>query len=353
VPALNLAAALTRAEPDVRLMLVGAERGIEAGILPDTGYEYRLLPIQPLYRSRPWRNWRMAAGSPAVLAGLQRAFRDLDPSLVLGTGGYASAPAVAWSLASGRPTALQEQNAMPGMVTRLFARHADQVHLGYPEARKHLRFGRRTRVIDSGNPVRTEPPGESYDWPVARVVLVMGGSQGARGLNERLLAGLGPPGEWPTDVDVVWIAGAANEASVRQRVIEAGWSERIRVEAFIPDLGPQLHQVTLAVCRSGAMTCAELAAAAVPAIFVPLPTAAGDHQMFNARALEDAGAALVRRESEVEGGDVWATVRDLLADEASRERMARRMAARGRPDAADSIATELLRLAREGRSADE
>ena len=133
----------------------------------------------------------------------------------------------------------------------------------------------------------------------------------------------------------------------------SGWQGRIHVVPFIRDLGPQLSHPTVAICRAGAMTCAELAVAGLPAILVPLPSAAEDHQMFNARALERAGAAVVREESEVGGGEVWALVMELLADGARRKRMADCMAARGRPDAADSIATELLRLAGAGRQVDE
>jgi UDP-N-acetylglucosamine--N-acetylmuramyl-(pentapeptide) pyrophosphoryl-undecaprenol N-acetylglucosamine transferase len=349
MPTLNLAAALSRAEPEVHLVLVGAERGIEARIFPDCGYEYRLLPTQPLYRSKPWRNWRVVAGAPAVLSGVRSVFRDLDPSLVVGTGGYASAPAVAWAIATGRRLALQEQNAMPGVVTRLFARYASQVHLGNPEARRHLRFGRRTTVIDSGNPVATELTRQEYDWPSGRIVLVMGGSQGARGLNDRLLAGLGS-GALPDDVTVVWISGPANEEAVAARLHGTAWADRVRLVPYIPDLGSQLRHAKLAICRAGAMTCAELAVAGLPAILVPLPSAAGDHQTFNARALEEAGAAVLRKESEVGGGGVWNLARELLKDEARRKRMAASMAARGRPDAADTIATELLRLAASGRT---
>ncbi len=351
VPALNLAAALTRAEPGVRLMLVGAKRGIEARILPESGYEHRLLPIEPLYRSSPWRNWRMLASAPAVMAGLQRAFADLKPTLVVGTGGYASAPAVAWAIARKRPTALLEQNAMPGMVTRLFSAHVDQVHLGYPEARERLRFGRDTRVLDSGNPVAIALAGDRFDWPSGRVVAVIGGSQGARGLNERLLDGLARSDRLPSDTTVVWVAGPANQDQVVARVAASAWADQIRVVPFIRDLGAQMDRLTLAVCRAGAMTCAELAVAGVPAILVPLPTAAGDHQTFNARALETAGAAVLRKESDVGGGEVWRLVLELLADDTRRKRMADSMAARGRPDAADTIAAELLGLARSGRRA--
>ncbi|MDP2471762.1 MAG: UDP-N-acetylglucosamine--N-acetylmuramyl-(pentapeptide) pyrophosphoryl-undecaprenol N-acetylglucosamine transferase [Candidatus Palauibacterales bacterium] len=353
-PALNLAAALQRAEPDVDLMLVGARRGVEARVLPSSGWPYRLLPMEPLYRTKAWRNWRVLASAPAVFGGLSRAFSDLQPQLIVGTGGYASGPAVAWGVARGLATAIQEQNAMPGLATRALASHVDQIHLGNPEARKRIRPGRGTAVFELGNPVAVGPPAQQFDWPEGRIVLAFGGSQGARALNDLLLAGLGHVEVWPEDVTVVWVAGPANQELVAGRVLEASRVERIRVVPYIEDLGGQLDRVTLAISRAGAMTCAELAAAGVPSIYVPLPTSAGDHQRFNARAMVEAGAGLLREEGAVSGHEIWHDVLDLLADVPRLGEMAAASRRRGRPDAADRIAAELLRLAaRESEAADD
>jgi len=207
-PALNLAAALRRAAPDAQLMLVGARRGIEASVLPDSGWPYRLLPLEPLYRSRPWR-------------------------------GYASGPAVAWAASRGTRTALQEQNAMPGLVTRVLSSRVDQVHLGYPEARSRIRPGRSTRVFEFGNPVAVGEATHPFDWPRGRVVIAFGGSQGALVLNELLMEGLGTVVDWPADVTVVWISGKAHHDSIAARVLESRWASRVRVVPFIPDLGAQ------------------------------------------------------------------------------------------------------------------
>lgn len=344
MPALNLAAALKRAATDAQIMLLGARRGVESSVLPGSGWPYRLLPLQPLYRSRPWRNWRLLTSAPAVLGGLSRAYSELRPQLVVGTGGYASGPAVAWGVATGVPTAIQEQNAMPGLVTRALARRVDQVHLGYPEARTRIQVGRDTRVFQLGNPVALGPVARPFDWPEGRIILAFGGSQGARALNELLLAGVAGSAGWPDDVTLVWIAGPANHESVLERVRGFPNAARVRVVPFIPDLGGQLERVSLAVCRSGAMTCAELAAAGVPAILVPLPTSAGDHQRFNASAMAAAGAALLREESSVSGLDLWGDVLALLRDDDRLRRMGDASRRRGRPDAADRIAAELIQL---------
>lgn len=359
-PALNLAAALTRAAPEARLLLLGARRGVEARVLPESGWRHRLLPLEPLHRSRPWRNWRLLWTTPSVLRGLRSVFRELDPHLVLGTGGYAAGPAVLWGRLTGRRTAVQEQNAEPGLVTRLLAGRVDQLHLGYPEAAQRLRPGRRTELFSYGNPVdpaigrgpdatgpdaaRTDAARTDFNWPPGRTVLVTGGSQGARGLNDRLLADLEAEAPWPPDVRMVWIAGPAHHPEVAKRAGRLPRADRIRVVPYLEGLGRQLPRVSLAIGRAGAMFVSELSAAGVPAVFVPFPAAAGGHQAANARAVVEAGAAVMREEAELRPGELWSLAVKILTDEERRRRMAAAARARGAPDAADRIAAELLRL---------
>lgn len=350
-PALNLAEALRRANPDVRLLLLGACRGVEAGVFPKAAFPYRLLPMQPLYRSRVWRNWQLLTTGPAVLAGLVRTFRDFKPDLVVGTGGYASGPAVLWGRIVGRKTALQEQNAWPGLVTRALARWVDQLHLGYPEARERLRPGRGTELFCHGNPVASaakvpKEEREDFDWPPGRVVLVVGGSQGARGLNARLLADLERLTKWPEDMSLVWVAGPAHAEELTARVRQLPWANRIRVVPFIERLGAQLSRVSLAVARAGAMFVAELAVAGVPSVLVPFPGAAGGHQTANARAMEAVGAAVVREESALAPEELLGVAFEILTRESRRIRMADAARRRGHPTAADRIAADLLRLLR-------
>lgn len=345
-PALNLADALRRARPGVELMYVGARRGLEAEVLPDRDLSHRLLPVHPIRRRRPWRNWRLALRAPGVALGARKIGRSFDPDVVVGTGGYASGPMVLWARLAGRPLALQEQNAAPGLVTRWMAGSADQLHLGFPEARDRISAGSDTEVHAFGNPVA--PPGEgppTFDWPgEGRVALMVGGSQGARSLNERLAADLREVRAWPADLTLVWITGREHLEEVRNRVDRLPWSDRVRVTPWIEGLGRQLDRVDLAVGRAGAMFVSELAAAGVPALLIPFPTAAGGHQRANARALEEAGAAIVREEEALGEGQLWAEASRILGDDERREAMAAAARERGAPDAADRIADAVLRL---------
>ncbi len=362
-PALNLAAAIRRAEPGTRILLVGARRGVEARVLPGREFEYRLLPVQPLWRQRPGRNWRTIVSAPVVAWGLAAIFRDFRPQLVVGTGGYAAAPALAWAMLRRIPTALQEQNAYPGLVTRWFAQRVDQLHVGYPEALRHLRPGPHTEVRTYGNPVASGPTrpssgevhragGSAFEWPEGRVVLVTGGSQGARALNEAMLTGLQAAADaWPADVSVVWVTGPEHFERIAAAIRTLDRADRVRVVEYIDDLGSHLHRVTLAISRAGAMSLSELTSAGVPAILVPLPAAAAGHQLANARALARAGAAEVREEGNELAGELWSLAVELLGDRARLSAMAAAARARGAPDAAARIAADLLRLAREGRGA--
>jgi len=345
---------MRRLDPETKCFFVGSRRGIESRVLPESGYPYRLLPLEPIRRAQPWRNWRLASTAPAVLGGIAEVFRSFRPDLVGGTGGYVSGPALAWARLKRIPIALQEQNAEPGFVTRVMAKHATQIHLGYPEARPRLDFGPRTRVSDSGNPVALPHAGETraeaYEWPPGRVLLVVGGSQGARAINDRLMADLEAAADdpWPDDLAVVWVAGRDHAGALAERAAALPPSWRIAVVPFIDDLGRQLDHVTLALSRAGAMLVAELSAAGCPCVLVPLPTAAANHQSINASALAEVGAAVSREERDLGPGELWELCRTLLADPARLSRMSDAARARGRPDAAREIAGALLERASRG-----
>ncbi|HYJ80583.1 MAG TPA: UDP-N-acetylglucosamine--N-acetylmuramyl-(pentapeptide) pyrophosphoryl-undecaprenol N-acetylglucosamine transferase [Longimicrobiaceae bacterium] len=355
-PALNLAAAVRRADPAAEVFFVGARRGVEARVLPEKGVPHELLALEPLRRAQPLANWRLVPSALSSLAGLRRIFRAFRPELVVGTGGYASGPAVAWALLTGVPAAVQEQNSFPGFVTRRVARRVRQLHLAFPEARGWLKPGPRTEVFEHGNPI--DPPDLSTDRAAARarfglgggtVCLVVGGSQGARAVNEALLADLRgvtegrlePP---PAGFELLWATGPAHFDSISARLGEIGRPAWVRALPYIQDMPGALASADFAVSRAGAMSLAELCAWGVPPILVPLPTAAADHQHHNAVALADAGAALLVPEAELASGRLWTSILQLADSPERRAAIGAAARARGRPDAADRIARDMLRL---------
>jgi UDP-N-acetylglucosamine--N-acetylmuramyl-(pentapeptide) pyrophosphoryl-undecaprenol N-acetylglucosamine transferase len=360
-PALYLADELVRAGADV--MLVGARRGLEARVWPARGHPYRLLPVEPLYRRRPWRNLRSAWAFARSAAEAARWLGEWRPDVVVGTGGYAAAPALWAAVRRGIPVVIQEQNAEPGLTTRWFARRARQVHLGAPEARARIRVPPAALVTTYGNPVRV--PAERVDRDAARralgagpgpLVVAVGGSQGARALNRALLDALaralrGALPSWPEGATLYWSTGPAHHAAVRARLVELGDPGWVRAVPYIDPMETAWAAADLAISRAGAMAVAEMCAWGVPMLLVPFPAAAGDHQRRNAEALAAAGAARWWPEERIarEPDLLWRAAAELLADPDARAAMARAARARGRPDAARRIAGDVLALARASR----
>lgn len=185
MPALAIATALRQLDPDIEPVLIGAERGVEAKLLPTREFRYHLLPAEPLYRRQWWKNARWPLVALRLWKRLGELYRQERPIAVLGTGGYASAPVVFWGARHGIPAAIQEQNAYPGVASRLLSRFARHVYLGLPEARTLLRAGPQTEFFDTGNPITPPDPGRRdaarHRFGLVRddpVILVTGGSQG-------------------------------------------------------------------------------------------------------------------------------------------------------------------------------
>lgn len=344
-PALAIADALRAARPELEIVMVGARRGIEARLLPTKAYRFHLLPAEPLYRDRPWRNLRWPVVVVRLLRAVRRVLRDEAPALVVGTGGYAAGPIV-WQAARWHiPTAVHESNAFPGLATRWLGRGVSHVYLGYPEAQPRIRPGPRTRVMVTGNPVRAPRArprdearmalGLSAERPA---VLIVGGSQGASALN-RAVAGVLDDGGLAS-VSLIWCTGHAHHARWTRYAVGG----RILVTPFLDPLDDAYAAADLAVSRSGAMITAELAAWGVPAVFVPFPGAARDHQTHNARAVAAAGGAVVLPESHLDARSLNQAVTDLLSRRDRLAAMAAVQRTRARPEATGEIVSNLLTL---------
>ena len=345
MPALALAQALLDARAGVEPVLVGAVRGIESQVLPRYPFRFQLLPLEPVYRRTWWRNVRWPAIAWRAWRAAGRVLDAERPAIVIGTGGYAAAPVVWRAQRRGLPTVLQEQNAFPGLATRWLARGARQIHLGFPEARARLAPGTATEVFALGNPIRPPVAGDpvaarrAFGLAPARLtVLAFGGSQGARALNFAL-AGALEHRRLP-DVNLLWGTGTVHEAELATYAA----SSRVVVRGFFDPMADAYRAADLVVCRAGAMTVAELCAWGKPSVLVPLPTAAADHQTYNARALAVAGAAVLLPERELDANRLARELRDLLGDPARLASLAAAARGRGHPDAARDVVSRILTL---------
>jgi UDP-N-acetylglucosamine--N-acetylmuramyl-(pentapeptide) pyrophosphoryl-undecaprenol N-acetylglucosamine transferase len=324
-PALALGAALEALDPDIRVHYVGAKRGVETRVLPAQKVAHTLLPLQPIQRDRVWRNWRLGPAMFGTFVGLSRLFLKLRPRLVVGTGGYASGPACMYAVLAAIPVAVQEQNSHPGFTTRMLSRWAQQVHLGFPEAAQQLSPGRDTQLLSLGNPIR--PPDAGIDAAASRarfglsadaiVLLVVGGSQGSRAVNEALLGALekvarGELAARPARLEILWATGPNHIEGVQARLQQFAlpW---VHTHGYIDAMPEALAATDVAVSRAGAMATAELLAWGRPMLLVPLPTAAADHQTHNARALEQAGAGVMLEERQLTPERLWTEILALTA----------------------------------------
>jgi UDP-N-acetylglucosamine--N-acetylmuramyl-(pentapeptide) pyrophosphoryl-undecaprenol N-acetylglucosamine transferase len=344
-PALAIAAALEAHGNGLEPVLVGAVRGIEARILPTRDYRYHLLPSEPIYRRQWWRNvrWPLLAGR--LLRGVDELLRAERPAAVLGTGGYASAPVVWRAAHGGLPTAIQEQNAYPGLATRWLSRRVRHVYLGLPESRELLRFGSRTQVFDTGNPIVPPTPERRADAlklfglePNGRVVLITGGSQGALAINRAAAGWLEAGG--PGGACVIWVTGRGTYDEFSR----FHQPPRVQVVDYLDPMADGYAVADLVISRAGMMTVAELCAWGLPSVLIPLPSAAANHQTHNARVLAEAGASHQLPQSELTPESLAEAVERLLSEDATREAMAKRAKARGKPEAAREIVSNLLTL---------
>jgi UDP-N-acetylglucosamine--N-acetylmuramyl-(pentapeptide) pyrophosphoryl-undecaprenol N-acetylglucosamine transferase len=345
IPALAIATELRRAAPGIEPVLVGAERGIEARLLPSRDFRFQLLPSEPIYRNQWWKNVRWPF---LVLRLLRQASALLDreaPLAVVGTGGYASAPVVWLAARRGIPTAIQEQNAFPGLATRRLSRTVRQVYLGLPEARQRLVPGPGTQFFDTGNPIT--PPdhgrrsaararfGLTDDRPV---VLITGGSQGAVAINTLVAEWLSHSGG--QGLIVLWATGKGSY----DRFAPLARPPYVQIFDFLDPMSDGYAVADLVVARAGMMTGAELCAWGLPSILIPLPTAAADHQTWNARALTDSGAARLLIQAGLTSHQLGQTIESTVADRQALAIMSERARARGRPAAAAEIVGHILEL---------
>src|SRR5829696_6219571 len=302
-PGLAIARALVRLRPDVRPFFIGAQRGIERDLLPGTEFPHLLLDLDPLYRPKVWNNWKTLVGAVRSWRRIGALSHEERPHLVVRTGGYASGLALAYAFAHAIPYLLQEQNSHPGLTMRLFARRAQEVYLGFPEASRMLPARSANALVDSGNPIEPPPSPRpdrvaaraAWELPATgRVLLVFGGSQGAVPINDAVAAWV-KARRVPEGLSVLWVTGKGSYDRYASLA-----SERVRVRPYVSPMSSAYAAADLAIARAGAMGTAEMCAWGIPAILVPLPTAAADHQTANARALADAGAAVLVPQRELD-----------------------------------------------------
>ena len=345
-PALAVAQETHHRIPTAAISFVGGYHGLESRLIPQYGFSVQYLASGRLKGTAWPERLRTALRLPLVLRQAVALLEQFDPDVVLGAGGYASAPVVIAAAYRGLPVLLLEQNAIPGLTNRLLSRLATRVVTALPDTRGLLP---PTRTLLLGNPLRSDLVAKLLDRAISRQpalprrLLVLGGSQGARSVNQLILDALPLLNARLGQLIVHHQTGAADLERVRHAYRALGISAQ--TEPFIEDMASAYSAADLMIGRSGATTLAELAVAGLPALLIPYPHAADDHQTANAAAFVEAGAAVMFQQDTLSGARLADIAAELLENTDRLRRMARSMSQMARPHAAAAVVDILLELA--------
>ncbi|MGC4000610.1 MAG: undecaprenyldiphospho-muramoylpentapeptide beta-N-acetylglucosaminyltransferase [Anaeromyxobacter sp.] len=343
-PGVALAEEVVTRHPANDVVFVGTARGLEARVVPEAGFPIELIEVKGLKGKGLWGMLLNLLLLPRAFLQSWRILRRWRPDVVVGVGGYASGPVVftAWLLRI--PTAVQEQNAVAGLTNRLLGRVVKAAFTAFPEAARHFA---PHKVFQLGNPIRKTlmdnfmRPQAGHGEPR---LLVFGGSQGAHALNMRVIEALPHLADLRDTLRITHQTGARDREQVERGYRACGFAPDVR--EFISDMSAAYAECDLVVCRAGATTLAELTVCKRPAILVPFPAAADNHQVINALSLVKAGAAVMIEERDLTGELLAAEIRRILSDPEAQARMQRAAGLLGSPQAAREITdvcTELVR----------
>lgn len=339
-PALAIARAFRSEHPDGKVLFVGVEKGIEARIIPRTDFPIRFITASGILGKGVLQKMRALTDIPRGLLQSVSIIREFKPDFVLGVGGYASGPTLAAAHILGVRTGIQEQNSVMGSTNKLLARFVSTIFISW-ENTSPATDPEKTLLV--GNPVREELlTSLPLEGNGKFRILIFGGSLGARSINRAMIDGIDRLKPFSDRISIRHQTGKGDTDEVRQVYDRAGI--QAEVLEFIEDIGPYYRWADLVVCRSGAGALAELTALGKPCILIPYPYAIKDHQLHNARSLEEHGAARISLDSELSSGVLFDQIIELMETPEQLEIMAENSRKLGRPQAARTIAREILKL---------
>ncbi|MBO4284489.1 MAG: undecaprenyldiphospho-muramoylpentapeptide beta-N-acetylglucosaminyltransferase [Clostridia bacterium] len=344
-PALSIADLLKRKVPGASVVFVGTPGGMENRLVKEAGYKIRHVPVEGLRRSLSPRNIRAGIALLRSFGVARRILFEEAPDLVIGTGGYVCYPVLRVASGVGIGTVLHESNARAGVAARMLARHIDLALVNFPSAKADFKSAEKTVV--SGNPLRhgfyTLTKAEArlkLRLPSdALLLVVFGGSLGAAKLNETVESAVPRLLSLYPNLSILHAVG--QNPGCGGIIRSFGRYER---RAYISDMPTCLWAADAAVCRAGAMTVSEIAAAEVPSILIPYPKATGDHQTKNAKALSDDGAAILLRESDLTSDALIEKLAPILSDGETQRKMRAALSRFRAPDCETVILNEILSL---------
>lgn len=339
-PAVSIANALREADPEADILFVGALGRMEMERVPQAGYKIVGLPVRGFNRSQPWKNISVMWDLMRSLVQVKKIIRDFKPQVGIGVGGYASGAAMWMAAKMGIPILLQEQNGFAGVTNKLLKDKAAKICVAYPGMEK---FFPAEKIILTGNPVRQNLTEGVRKPSEVKNLLIIGGSLGARTINRAVAAGLNQL--VAAGIHVVWQTGKTYYAECRQAWENAGSPASIECLDFLSDMPDRYAQADLVISRAGASSISEICLLGKPAILVPSPNVAEDHQTHNAMALVNRNAAVLVKDIEAAEKLIPAAL-ELIQDKKQLESLHTHVLALAERDSAKRIAEEVMKLAR-------
>ena len=349
-PALSIADAIKAKQPDAKILFVGADNRMEMQRVPDAGYDIVGLPIAGFDRKNLLKNikvlWKIFKSQRMA----RKVIREFDPQVAVGVGGYASGPTLKMAASMGIPTLIQEQNSYAGVTNKILAKGARLICVAYEGME---RFFPKERILLTGNPVRKnllEMRANRKEAMKAmqldenrKCVLIVGGSLGARSINEGIMANIEKIRE-NSGIQFIWQTGKLYFEEMKRRAAEAGKPENLIITDFVSNMGNALSAANLVVSRAGAGSISEFALLGKAVILVPSPNVSEDHQTKNAMALVDKDAAIYVADANVNEELIEKTI-ETVNDEMKIALLEANIQKMGKPNAASEIADEVLKLA--------
>lgn len=338
-PGIAIAQEFKRRNAETQILFVGTARGLETKIVPREGFQLHLIEVAALKRVSFLKRVKSLLMLPKSFLAVRSLIQQIKPNVVIGVGGYASGPVVLMAALMGVPTLVAEQNALPGFTNRVLSRFVKAAAVTFEEAKRY--FGDKSEI--TGNPVRAE----FFDVQPKAVtdrthIFITGGSQGARAINLAMIGALPLLAEEKERLSITHQTGESDYDKVRATYLELGW--KVEVRPFVEKMVDEFAKADLVVTRAGATTVAELAAAGKPALMIPFPFAADDHQRKNAEAVERAGAGRMILQAELTPERLAKELLWLIRDPQQLARMAAAGKELGHPDAAAKVVDLAMRI---------
>ncbi len=351
-PALAVAGYIKEKHPDAEIFYIGTAAKLEAKLVPEKGYNFKTIDVVGFSRSLSpkgiLRNVSAVKKAMVASSDCKKLIKEINPDIVIGTGGYVSGPVVKTAQKLGYKTAIHEQNAFPGVTTKMLASKANIVMLAMPEAQKHLKLNKKPVI--TGNPIRQELLKITREEARAKLgldnrplILSFGGSLGAEKINNSIIELI----KWHTGSGRFYhihATGKSGYEEMNNALKDVKLSKEITIREYINDMDVCMAAADLVICRAGAITLGELQACKKPSILIPSPYVAENHQFHNAKTLEKAGAAEILEEKDLSGESLIKMVEILIENKPKLEKMSKAAGKSAIIDANERIYSEIMKL---------